>query len=236
MSNRLFLAMATILGSLVCASQVAATEITGSINFGAGFVSNGYNPADGGVPPGYGNEGSNTVTVGTGVEFGFQDEYNLDTADFTPNSITIQDTVLDTGSASWTQTFTASSASYFSGLTLQSSTFSPGISYSLSGDTLTVQWPGEYYNGTPTYTATFSVSPAPEPATWALMMAGVAGAGLMLRRLGRKAGLPSGLATAKAGGSSFIRPAAHAETRTPESLRRPRCRPSLTPTSPVPLR
>ena len=184
MRKDIFWAAAAFAVGLVCASQANATDITGSIYFPGGFVGNGYDPSDGGVPPGYGNETSNTVAVGPGVEFGFQDAYNLDTADFSATGIELQDTV-NFGASGWTQTFQADTAGYFDGLTLTSSDFSPGITYGVVGDTLTVNWSGEYDTNA-TYTADFSLpgsaGAAPEPSTWALMIAGLAATGLTFRR------------------------------------------------------
>ncbi len=182
--NYAFAAVALSTG-LMCAPHANATNITGSIYFDGGFSSDGYDPADGGVPPGYGNESSNTVTVGPGVEFGFQDQYNRDTADFSSTGLVLEDKVLSVGASSWQQTFTADTSGYFNGLALVSSSFDPGITYGVSGDTLTVDWDGEYYSGSADFQADFSlpssVSGAPEPSAWLLMMAGVAGLGMMLR-------------------------------------------------------
>ena len=188
-----------LLGTLVMAAVASficgtanATDITGSIYFNGGFTTNGYAPQDGGVPPGYGNETSNTVTVGPGVEFGFQDVYNRDTADFTGSTLVLEDTVLSVGASPWQQTFVSSTPGYFDGVALESSSFSPDISYSLAGDTLTVDWAGEYETGSADYEATFSlpaeVSAAPEPASWALMIAGVGMIGLTFRQARRRHG------------------------------------------------
>ena len=175
---------------LMAGAQAHATDITGSITFDGGFASNGYDPSDGGVPPGYGNEASDTVAVRPGIEFGFQDTYNRDTADFSPVGLTLEDTVLSVGASAWTQTFTADTPGYFSNLALTSDEFS-GLNYSVSGDTLTVTWPGEYDTGSADYKAQFSlgtgspVSAAPEPGVWALLLMACAGVGLGLRRAKR---------------------------------------------------
>jgi hypothetical protein len=183
----------TALTALLLASAVAltataamgATTITGSIYFNGGFASNGYNPTNGGVPAGYGNETSNTVIVGSNSEFGFQDDYNRDTADFTNTTLTLEDQVLSVGASSWQQTFTASTPDFFQGLTLASSTFS-SLTYSVSGDTLTVNWPGEYGTVPADFTATFDFTGAPEPEDWILMISGLGIAGLMLRHARRR--------------------------------------------------
>src|SRR5215213_9781498 len=91
------------------------TSVTGSLTFGAGST-NFFNPANGFVPPGFGNSspGTNTVTIAEPlVEFGFEDGANRDTANFTDNTLTNGDLVKGSGASSWTMTF---SDSAFSGL------------------------------------------------------------------------------------------------------------------------
>ena len=67
----------------------------------------------------------------------------------------------------------------FTGLTLVSSDFSPGITSSFGGGTITVDWVGTNTGGV-TFTAVFdasTVSTVPEPSTWAMMLLGFAGLG-----------------------------------------------------------
>ena len=164
------------------ASAASATDITGAIYFDGDSTThstNYYDPNNGYVPAGYGNSSSATVTVGPGLEFGFEDGDNQDTADFSSSSLTIQDITFG-NATNWEQTFTSSTAGYFSGLTLLSNDFD-GLTFSVMGDTLTVDWGGTEDPGT--HTVVFGLSSAaPEPGTWALMMAGVGLAGFALRR------------------------------------------------------
>jgi hypothetical protein len=73
----------------------------------------------------------------------------------------------------------------FTGLTLVSSDFSPGITYSLGGGTITADWLGTGTTGV-TYTAVFNASTVPEPSTWAMMLLGFAGLGFAGYRTSRK--------------------------------------------------
>ena len=197
--ENLGLATVAVVATLASVPQANATDITGSIYFDQGFVNNGYDPSNGGVPPDYGNENSDKVVVGPGVEFGFEDSYNRDTADFQGLTLVIEDQVLSTGAGPWQQTFTADTAGYFDNATLLTSSFSPDISYSVSGDTLTIDWPGEYYSGSADFKATFAIpnggtiSAAPEPASWALMIAGVGMVGLSFRAAKRRQGFATAI-------------------------------------------
>lgn len=62
--------------------------------------------------------------------------------------------------------------------------------FQVSSDTLTLDWAGTYSQGLPyvgDYNATFSLG-VPEASTWTMMILGVAGVGVALRRR-RRAGL-----------------------------------------------
>lgn len=175
--------------ALAAAAPAHATSLLGSVMFG-GNPTNYYDPANGYVPPGYGNSGGQPVAVGPGVEFGFLDGANQDTADFTQTSLDIQD-ITFTNAASWTQIFTASTPGFFSGISLVGDTFPGGVSYSVAGDTLTVTWGGTSSPGTANADFTFAGGSVPEPATWAVMLAGLGLTGCVLRNRRR-----SSLATA----------------------------------------
>ena len=144
--------------SIAAAVPANATAITGSISFSGGFASNGYDPASGGVPSGYGNTGSNTVSVGPGVEFGFQDQYNRDTADFSGSNLVLTDNVLSAGASSWQQHFVADTPGYFSGISLAASSFMPSLTFSSDANSLTVNWGGEYSTAPATFSATFNLA------------------------------------------------------------------------------
>jgi hypothetical protein len=175
-------AIAAMAAGLTFAASAQATTISGSINFGGG--GNGYDPAGGSVPPGYGNDTGTTVAVGPGIEFGYVDTFNTDTADFTNTSLTIGDITKGFGAVSWEQTFTASTPGFFKDLTLVGGSFT-GLSYGVSGDTLTVDWEGTYTQGLPfsgSYSDQFTFAGGvPEPTTWALMLIGFGGLGAAMR-------------------------------------------------------
>ena len=170
----------------------ASTDVTGELYFGGGST-NYYNASAGYVPTGLGfdNEFGNPVTIDDNVEFGFQDGRNLDAADFTGTTLSIYDLVYDlsdtkflSGSDPWTQKFTASKAGFFKGITLTGNTFS-GLTWSVAGDTLTVNWVGTDQPGY--YQADFSFNGVPEPTTWAMMIVGLGLAGATLRHRRRVA-------------------------------------------------
>ena len=178
-SSYFSLIVVCITSSLVSAplhakAQLAGTRVTGSIYFNGGFSSNGYDPADGAVPAGFENTAGTTVPISdTAVEFGFADQYNADSADFTDVTLTLTDQVGGSGASPWVQTFTDPD---FSGLiTKLSDTFSNGgVTASALGDTITLNWPGTNATGV-TYTAVFNVGSTlqvPEPSTGALVAAG----------------------------------------------------------------
>jgi len=161
----------------LAAGAAQATTMTGEIYFGPNPI-NYYDASQGYVPSGFNNEFGNPVTVDSGVEFGFEDGSNLDAADFTNHHLTIYDYSF-AGAAPWVQKFTASTPGFFNGLTLLSSNFT-GFNYSVAGDTLTLTWVGTGDPGD--FQADFSFGAVPEPATWALMIAGFGLAGVSLRR------------------------------------------------------
>jgi hypothetical protein len=170
------------LGFALIAGVASATTITGTLNFGPG-TTNYYDPANGQVPPGYSNESSPTVTLEPDATFGYADLFNIDTAGFTPTSLVLtDDTLIRAGN--WTQTFAASTPGFFNDISLTSDTL--GVSYSVSGDTLTVNWPGTDVAGTRAADFTFSGG-VPEPTTWAMLILGVAMIGFAARR--RNAGV-----------------------------------------------
>ena len=143
--------------------------VTGSLAFG----SNGANGGQFWVPTG--------AVIGAGVEYDYVDGANHDTADFSDTQLTIHDSVFSNANG-WEMTFTT--AGGFTGFSLVSSDFDPGLTYSLSGGVITVDWVGTG-TGPHEFNAVFDVSatPAvPEPETYALMLAGLAALGFVARR------------------------------------------------------
>ena len=187
-SNRkaVFLFIGACLGLLQLHSQAAGligTSVTGKLMF-AGGTTNYYDPANGFVPAsGYLNSAGPTVTVASpAVEFGFNDNVNLDTVNFSASQFTIED-VVEAGpsDAPFTMTFTDSA---FAGMSFVKATdfFPGGLTYSVTGSTLTVNWAGGTVATGDDYTSTFTVKTVPEPSAWAAVAMGTGALGLVLRR------------------------------------------------------
>ena len=175
-------------------ADLIGTQVNGSLIY-SGATFNAFDPAndasdpfDGGVPPGDLNAAGTTVTIADpAVEFGYQDEYNTDTADFTGSGLTVMDVVGANGALSWTMQFVDTA---FTGVSELTDDFPGGITASLSGDTLSLTWPGTYSTGdatNQTFAANFPIS-VPEPGTDAMLGMGAALLfGILLRRDRRKA-------------------------------------------------
>jgi len=103
--------------------------------------------------------------------FNYADGANVDSAVFGDHTLTINDNVLWNANG-WEMTFTDATPP-FTGLSLVSSTFTPGLTYSFSGGTLKIDWEGTSDAAGP-LAAVFAVSTGsvPEPASWALMLGG----------------------------------------------------------------
>jgi hypothetical protein len=172
MQLRTLLFLVTLSASNVAAhADGVGTPVTGGLFFGGG-TTNYFNPALGFVPAGSGNTAGTQVTIGSGIEFGFDDGANLDTANFTGNALVVRD--VDTyGGSAFEMTFVDP---VFTGFTMLPNT--SGFTYSFAGDTLKVFFPEEFNPGT--YTAKFSYGPpaaavTPEPASLVLLGTGILG-------------------------------------------------------------
>lgn len=185
MTNMKKLLAGTALAASIIASPAFAQSITGTLNFGALGGTNYFDPANGFVPAGFGNASGATVPIGAGVEFGFQDGANLDTADFTSTSLTISDQTLSTA-GNFFMTFTSSTSGFFNNAAFASNGF--GGTLSVTGNTLTFSAPTFNTVATRTAVITFAgagavvAGAAPEPAAWAMMLAGFGLAGVAMRR------------------------------------------------------
>lgn len=156
------------------------TDVTGSLTFNGGST-NYFDAANGFVPAGYGNSGgSTTVTIGTGIEFGFSDTINLYTADFTGSTLTITNEVLSPNVASSLQMIFSDGV--FTGFTLASNDL--GLTYSFSGNTLTIDRAAGESSGvnSTVFNYTTAASPVPEPGTIVLLATGLLGAAGAVRR------------------------------------------------------
>ncbi len=143
--------------------------VTGTLAFGA----NGANGGQSWSP-------QNTV-IGAGIEYSYADGANKDTADFSDTQLTIRDQVILNANG-WEMTFATPGS--FTSLSLVSSSFVPGLTFSLAAGKVVVDWLGTD-TGPHDYVAVFNVGTAPavpEPETYALMLAGLGIVGFMARR------------------------------------------------------
>ena len=189
LSTIAFAIAAACLATSTAKADLIGTSVTGSLQFG-GSGTNSFDPANGFVngpfgtyPGGSLNAAGTTVTIsGTATEFGFMDTTNTDSADFTGTQLTVTD-VTRVGSNSATYTFTDTA---FNSLSLVSNSFPAGFTYSLSGDTITVNTP-LFFSAAGTYQAVFNVnsgSTVPDTGSTLLLMGvGLAGIGLLRRKI-----------------------------------------------------
>ncbi len=166
------------------AAGLTGTSVTGTLTFSGG-TTNYYDPANGFVPSsGYLNASSPTVTIASpAVEFGFNDNVNLDFANFSASQFTIED-VVETGPANapFTMTFTDAAFSGMAFAKVSDSFTHGGLTATLVGNKVTINWAGGTVTAGDDYTSTFTMVPVPEPSTWALAGLGAAALALATRR------------------------------------------------------
>jgi hypothetical protein len=190
--------LAAILGLLVLGISPGTTwadgiglPVSGFLSVPSAGPANYFDSANGAVPPGYGNSGTNgTVIIGPGIEFAATNGQDLLTADFTGTKVTITDKCLAAGCGS--TPFTAKFYSpYITGYTADSVSF-PNITVGFGFDAYFGGNTGFLtFTGDPTFTggtATFSytsiplASAVPEPGTLGLMTTGLLAAAGAIRR------------------------------------------------------
>jgi hypothetical protein len=164
------------------------TPVTGNLEIPIiNTVTNWWNADFGFVPPGYGNSNlvhSTTVTIANGItEFGFSNNTNLITADFTGNTLTLSETCVGGGTCnllSFTATFFDPEFAIFSQISADPG-FNP-FSFNLSTQTLTTSF--TVPAGVPMTggSQVLSYTVTPEPGTLGLMATGLLGVAGMIRR------------------------------------------------------
>jgi len=145
-------ARATLIGS----------QVTGALYF-VGFPQNYFDPVNGHVPAGYLNVAGTTVTISSNaVEYGFADGTATITADFTGMQLTITDIPQFTAHYNPLQMVFTNSA--FSNLATVSDSFpNGGMTGSLSGGVITLNWAGGDVTNGVSLQAVFNVNVPASP-------------------------------------------------------------------------
>ena len=161
------------LGSLPACGSLIGSSVTGSLTF-AGDPSNYFDPNNGFVPAaGYLNASGPTVTVsGDAVEFGYDDGASLISANLGANGIVLSDAIEQSGSNNGFQMSFIDAA--FAGIPLivTGGNLLPA-DFSISGDTLTVEFAAADVTSGQMLTTTVGLAPTPEPSTFLLTLTSV---------------------------------------------------------------
>jgi len=142
-------------------ATLVGTQVTGALYF-PGYPNNYFDPAHGLVPAGYLNVAGPTVTIASNaVEFGYADGTVTITADFTRAQLVVTDNPQLTGHYNPIQMDFTNAA--FSNLTTVSDSFPGGMTGSLSGDVITLNWAGGDVTNGQSLQVVFNVNVPPSP-------------------------------------------------------------------------
>jgi len=185
------LSLAVALLAPVSFAGVIGQTITGSLQFNGGGL-NYFSPANGFVPAsGYLNSGASATVVAAdpAIEWGYSDGSNTDSADFTPTQLIIGDFASNVNNnAPATYSFTSANSGVFTSISLASNNHPGYSSVTLVGNVITVSFVSvgiaSEAAGTQ-FTTTFNVNAVPEPATFAVAGAALAGLIVWRRRRAR---------------------------------------------------
>jgi Phage integrase family len=146
-ARTMFILVCLMLGlqSAAKADTLLGTAVTRQLSF-MDLNVNYFDPANFLVPSsGYGNSVSlvNVTIVNSGIEFGIDDGFNRDSAEFTASTLTVTDLCLSSRCSKnipFTMFFTDTAFTFIS--KISDSIGSGGLSYSLTGDIIELDWAG----------------------------------------------------------------------------------------------
>jgi len=146
----------------VAAGTLIGTQVSGALYF-EGYMPNYFDPVNGLVPTGYLNTSGSTVTISSNaVEFGFADGTTTITAEFTSSQLIIADQPKSTAHYNPLQLVFTNAA--FTDIAEVSDTFPDGgLTGSLSGSVITLNWGGGSLTGGQPVQAVFNVNVPPSP-------------------------------------------------------------------------